>query len=417
MQKIRNLISNNKLLIANFSYLTIMKMVTMFLPLFSYPYLIKVLGTERYGLLVYSQAIIGYFVILINFGFSITTTREISLNRDDKNKISQIVSTTYLIKIILLIISFCILLLLGYFIDDIKTHLDLYIYTMLWLALFEVLFPIYYFQGTEQMKYITVVTLVSRLIFFICIFIFIKEESDYIKFPLINFFGSLFGILASFIILKRDGIKLQVPKYEDIVYHVKSSYIMGLALGSNTLKSNLNIILIKTVLSYREVAVFDLASKVINIGVTIADLINQTVFPKMAKEKNKVFFKKLLKLVILFSGIFILGSLFLGPFIIRILGNGKMEDAYPVLILMSLNIPIYSIGVMLGRNCLNIYGLDKHVLLSMVYSSIVYIILYFVLSVVFKIRIEIYGFVLIYIFSFFIDTFYRYIICYRKQLL
>ena len=66
---------------------------------------------------------------------------------------------------------------------------------------------------------------------------------------------------------------------------------MGLALGSNSLKSNLNLILIKNVLSFNEVAVFDLISKLLNIANTVIDLISQTVFPKLRKEKNKNSFK------------------------------------------------------------------------------------------------------------------------------
>src|SRR5690606_21946932 len=180
---------------------------------------------------------------------------------------------------------------------------------------------------------------------------------------------------------------------------------------------NLNIILIKTILSYREVAIFDLASKLVNIGITIADLVNQAVFPKMAKEKNKVFFKKLLKIILILSGLFVIGSVIFGPLAVKVLGNNSMADAYPILVLMSINIPIYSLGVMLGRNCLNIYGYDKHVLLSMVYSSIVYVFLYFLFKVVMNFDIGIYGFVLFYIFSFFTDTLYRFIICKKENLL
>src|SRR5690606_19311017 len=142
---------------------------------------------------------------------------------------------------LLFIISLAILFLLSLIINDIQTNFQLYLYTMLWLALFEVFFPIYYFQGTEQMKYITIVTLISRLLFFICIFIFIKQESDYILFPILNLLGSVIGILVSFYLLRKDGIRFCVPSFTEVIYHVKSSYIMGLALGSNTLKSNLNI--------------------------------------------------------------------------------------------------------------------------------------------------------------------------------
>src|SRR5690606_41559561 len=101
-----SLLSINKLLLAIFSYVTIVKFVRLFRPLLAYPYLIKTIGTDQYGSLIYSQAIIGYFVILINFGFSITATREIAPNREDKRKLSSIVSATYFIKLCLFIISF-----------------------------------------------------------------------------------------------------------------------------------------------------------------------------------------------------------------------------------------------------------------------------------------------------------------------
>src|SRR5690606_31919248 len=148
--------------------------------------------------------------------------------------------------------------------------------------------------------------------------------------PILNLLGAVIGIIISFYILRKDGIRFCRLSSKELLYHVKSSYIMGLALGSNTLKSNLNIVLIKSVLSYREVAIFDLASKLINIGVTIADIVNQTVFPKMAKDKNKVFFRKLVKVILIFSGLFVLGSVVGGPFVVHILGNSSMAEAYPV---------------------------------------------------------------------------------------
>ena len=64
----------------------------MLIPLLSYPYLIRVLGKETYGIIIFAQAIVGYFVILIGFGFNISATKEISINRDDKKKVSEIVS-------------------------------------------------------------------------------------------------------------------------------------------------------------------------------------------------------------------------------------------------------------------------------------------------------------------------------------
>lgn len=389
----------------------------MFLPLFTYPYLLNTIGQEKYGLLIYAQAIIGYFVIFINFGFSITTTREISINRHDISALSKIVSSTYLIKIILFLFSFVTLCVLRVFVQDIAHHFDLFLYTLLWLALFEVLFPIYYFQGTEKMKYITLVTLTSRLLFFVFIFIFITNEDDYILFPILNFVGSIIGLVFSFYILYKDGIRFVKPSKQEVFYHIKSSYIMGLAVGSNSLKTNLNIILIKSVLSLREVAVFDLISKIVFIGNTVIDLISQTVFPKIAKDKNKLFFKKVIKLVLIFSFGMIVCNVLFGKFAIGLLSAGKMLDSYHLLILMSLIIPIYSLGTMLGRNCLNVHGQDKHVLYSMAISSLVYVVIFLFFKNILNWDFDIYLFTVIYLGSFLIDTIYRFVVCKRLSLI
>ena len=65
----------------------------MLLPLITYPYLIRVLGKEIYGLIVFAQAVVGYLVILVGFGFNISATKEISIHRDNKEKLNEIVSS------------------------------------------------------------------------------------------------------------------------------------------------------------------------------------------------------------------------------------------------------------------------------------------------------------------------------------
>ena len=417
LKDLKNKLKNNKLLVQNFSYLSILKLATILLPLLTYPYLITKLGASKYGLLIYAQAIVNYFRVLINFGFGITVTRDIAKNIGDIKNISKIVSSTYLIKTTLFIISFALLGGLGYFVSDIKNHFQLFFYTMLWLAFYEVFFPIYYFQGLEKMKYITIISLINRSIFFICIFIFIKKESDYILFPLLNFFGSLVAVIFSWYILFKDGVRIKLPTKNFALRQVKQSYIMGIAIGSNTLKSNLNTILIKNVLSFREVAIFDLAYKVVSIGLTFIDLINQTVFPRLAREKNKYFFKKLIKLVSIISIIAIIAIIAFGEFIVNLLGNYSMTDAYPVLVIMSILIPVYSLGSLLGRNCLNIYGYDKQLLYSMLFSSLFYVVVFCTVKYVFHYDFSIFSFVWIFLISYLVDTLYRFVACKKLKLI
>ena len=73
-------IRSNKVLVQNFSYLSALQIFNLLIPLITYPYLIRVVGKETYGLVVFAQAIIGYLVILTDFGFNISATREVSVS-------------------------------------------------------------------------------------------------------------------------------------------------------------------------------------------------------------------------------------------------------------------------------------------------------------------------------------------------
>src|SRR5690606_25563984 len=136
----------------------------------------------------------------------------------------------------------------------------------------------------------------------------------------------------------------------------------------------------------------DIAYKLVTIGLTICDLVNQEVFPKMVRDKSKSFLKKLIKLIIGLSLIFILGYFLVGEFVIDLLSQGQLINAYSILLLMSLSIPIYGVGAMLGRNCLNIYGFDKEVLNSMILSSFLYVVIYVFINNVLNYNLNIYGF-------------------------
>src|SRR4051812_10374668 len=109
-----------KNLFSNFISLSVLQVVGFALPLIVLPYLIKVLGIEKFGLVFFAQALISYFMVFTDYGFNLSATREISVNRDDKEKISIIFNSVLTTKIILGIIGFIILSILILFVP--KLH-------------------------------------------------------------------------------------------------------------------------------------------------------------------------------------------------------------------------------------------------------------------------------------------------------
>jgi len=60
------------------------------LPLITVPYLVRVLGPEKFGLVAFGQSLVAFFALFVNYGFDLTATREISIKRrDDKENIDH----------------------------------------------------------------------------------------------------------------------------------------------------------------------------------------------------------------------------------------------------------------------------------------------------------------------------------------
>lgn len=65
----KNLTNNNKI-VKNFSFLSLLQIFNIIAPLITYPYLIRVLGSENYGLIIYVQSLVIFLAIFVGFGFN-----------------------------------------------------------------------------------------------------------------------------------------------------------------------------------------------------------------------------------------------------------------------------------------------------------------------------------------------------------
>ena len=118
----------------------------MLLPLLTVPYVVRIIGPERLGLLNFSQAYIAYFTLIINYGFDTAAVRSVATNRTDKEQISQIFSEVMARKAWLLIGSTIVFGILSYFVPEFREHLFLHVCTYLG-CIGTALFPVWLYQA------------------------------------------------------------------------------------------------------------------------------------------------------------------------------------------------------------------------------------------------------------------------------
>jgi len=275
---------DNKRLLTNFLSLSVLQGANFILPLISLPYLVRILGTEAFGLVMFAQAVIMYFVILTDYGFNLSATREISIYRDNIEKVAEIFSTVIFIKFILLLVSFILLSIIIFSFEKFRT--DWYIYYLTFgMAIGQVLFPVWFFQGVEKMKYITILNIIAKLIFTVSIFIFIQKVEDYFYVPILNSLGFIVaGLISLWIVFHDFKIRLVAPNYKSVRNMFFESSNLFISNLSVTLYTASNTIILGLFTDNNTVGIYASIEKLVLAIKNLYVPLYQALFPWLSKK-------------------------------------------------------------------------------------------------------------------------------------
>lgn len=273
-----------KRLISNFFSLTLLQGVSYLLPLITFPYLIRVLGIEHFGLLSFATAIVAYFSIFVDYGFNLTATKEISIHREDIEKIYEIFSSVMIIKMILLTISYIVLFIIILYFEKLSKNWGIYVATSGIIA-GQAIFPIWFFQGMEKMKYITYLSVISRVIFTATIFLVIKNEGDYYMVPiLVSLSSILTGLLSLTIIMRKFKIKFRLQPISTLKLHQKKAHHIFLSNISVALYTMTTIVLLGFFTNNTVVGYYSIADKLIFAIKQLIAPLSQALYPYICKK-------------------------------------------------------------------------------------------------------------------------------------
>ena len=152
---------NNKKITSNFIALSILHATNILLPLITFPYLVRVLGIEMFGLIAFSQAFLIYFSLIADYGFNLSGIREVSVNKYKQNKLIQVFNSIMIARLILTVFGFIILTLIVFSFEKFSKDWELYLLSY-GVVIGTFLFPSWFFQGIEKMKYITILNVQIR---------------------------------------------------------------------------------------------------------------------------------------------------------------------------------------------------------------------------------------------------------------
>ncbi len=326
-----------KILIENFFSLSFLQVAGYIFPLITLPYLVRVLGPSQFGLIAFAQAFVQYFVIFTDYGFNLSATRDVSIHRENPDKIANIFNAVMFIKILFSIISFVVLCLLVFLIPKIRSNWLIYVYTF-GIVLGNILFPIWFFQGMEKMRYITLLNMTGKFIFTIAIFIFIKKQEDFIYVPLISSLGSIVpGIVSLWIVYNGFKVKFILPKLESLNYQLKEGWHIFVSTAAISLYTTSNTVILGFFTNNIFVGYYSAAEKITNTIQKLMGPISQSTYPyvnKLAdqsKESALKFLRKTLVLMGGFSFILSIGIFIFADLIVNIILGNQFHESIIVL--------------------------------------------------------------------------------------
>ena len=326
----------------NYTYMTALNIFTALISLIIYPYIIRVTGKYTYGIYVYAMTIALYFQIFLDFGFESPCAKAIVKNINNSAMCSEILSAVFSAKTYFYLLSiaiFCSLYAISSFVRE-----NLLICLICFLQSYALsLFPQWYFQAIKDMKRVTYINLSCRLLTIPFIFLFVKNSQDIWIYALITTISYFVGTIIAYIFILNNKLKIKLLSLRIVFPYLKEAFPFFISDLAGNLKEGLLKTIIKNVFGIAEVAVYDLAIKLISIVRIFTQNINKSLFPEFIDRSTKDKVRQILKYErIIGLTITVLTCLVAYPAIL-LLGGSEMLDAFPLVLILSWTIYSYLI--------------------------------------------------------------------------
>ena len=372
---------DNKILAQNFIFLSLMQIAGFVFPLITLPYLAKVVGADGLGRVAFASAINVWMQTIADWGFNYTATRELAMNRDDREKVNRIFSKIFWAKWLLALFSFVLLLLFIVIIPDFRENRTVILFTFLMIP-GNIMVSEWFFQALEKMKYITLFNLLTKILFTLCVFLFVKAKSDYVLQPLFISLGFIVsGLISMYIILIRWKIRLLKFSFYEILETIGKSTDIFINNLMPNLYNSISTVLLGIYSTPYSVGIYSSGKKFITISDSMISIISRVFFPYLARrsEKHSIYAKLNISVVLIVTLLLFI----LAPLLIDLFYTEEFNSSINVLRITSLSLLFISLNTVYGTNFLLLHGYDRLLRnITMVASVIglvlaVFLILYF----------------------------------------
>lgn len=294
---------------------------------------------------------------IVTWGFNYTATRDVARHRDNVKEVSMIFSNIIVSRFFLSLLCFLVLLLLICIIPTFGENKNVLLIAFLMIP-GNIMFPDWFFQALEKMKYITILSLVSKLLFTIAVFLFIKKPGDYFLQPLFSSLGCIIsGLLSLFLIFVKWGYSFCLPSTKTIIITIKSSVDVFINNFMPNLYNSMSIILLGMFHVSSANGIMSAGTKGLSILQQFMNVLSRTFFPFLSRRIDK--HDAYVRLTLSISGLLSLMLIIISPLFVKVFYTEEFYNGILVSIILAPSAFFLAVSDSFGTNYLILVGEEK----------------------------------------------------------
>lgn len=308
IRKIKPLLSTK--IAKNGMWLYVLQIFNTIIPLITLPYVTRVLGPSQYGLFSAALNIVGYFQVIVTYGFNLSGARKVALARNHK-ELATIYTRITFSKLALLMFSF-VLMLISFLVFDISEPQMIGMLILYLMVLGTSLQQTWLFHGLEDMKFITIISVISKFTSVILVFLLVNNsEQVYLYCLLYSLTFFLNGIISIIVVSFKYKIGFEKVTAVDLWNELRDGWPLFTTSAMTKVFGSIGLTVLIFTTTETNIGVYSAIQKVPLVITMIYAPIGQVIYPYVSKKYTHSFncgfiiVKKFLKYIM--PSVFLLG--------------------------------------------------------------------------------------------------------------
>lgn len=260
----------------------------MLFPLLTFPYVSRILLPEGSGKTQLALSVVSYFVLLAQLGIPTYGIRACAAVREDREALSRTVQELLILQGAALALSGAAFLFALHFIPRLRAERTLYLVTGS-LIFFSTVGAEWLFQALEEYTYLTVRSLIFRLLSVAAIFWLVKTREDYVRYAGIQVLSAAGAGLLNLIRLPRCISVRPLGGY-GFRKHLKPVLVLFAYVCATTVYTHLDSVMLGLLTTDADVGYYTVAVKIKNILVGVVTALGAVTLPRVSwyREQGKM---------------------------------------------------------------------------------------------------------------------------------